>query len=145
MSLTKRVGLGVTLGCDPTGGVTYALLGSIVDHIDGADAKTVIFDSSLLTDKYETKGGAQIDPGTYTFKIAYDPLDSSTTTILTGLLTSSVIAGFQLEYPVIGAETQNKEPFVAIVSGLKVSRPKGGLIVADVTLTVSGKPGFTGA
>jgi len=142
MSLTKRVGLGVTLSCDPLGGVTYVVLGSIVDHIEGADAKTTVFDSSLLGDKFTTKGGAQIDPGEVTFTIAYDPLDTATTVVLTGLLASSVIAGWEIEYPIIGAEVQQKKSFVGLVSGFKVSRKKGAMITADVTISVSGNPGF---
>jgi hypothetical protein len=144
MSLTKRVGLGVILNCDPTGGITYTALGSIVDHIDGADAKTTVYDSSLLTDKFTTKGGAQIDPGSVTFTIAYDPLDTSTTTVLTALLASSAIAGWQLLYPIIGTEVQQKEPFKGLVSGFKRGVKKGAMITADVTISVSGDPGFTG-
>lgn len=144
MSLTKRVGLGVTLSCDPLAGTSFAALGSIVDHIDGADAKTTVFDNSLLTDKYETKGGAQIDPGQVVFTIAYDPLDTGTTTVLTGLLSSSAVAAWQIAYPVIGGELQNKETFNGLVSGFKRGIKKGALITADVTISVSGKPGFTG-
>lgn len=144
MSLTKRVGLGVTLGCDPTGGVTYATMGSIVDHIDGPDAKGKVYENALLVDKYTTKGVAQIDPGEVTFTIAYDPLDTSTTTILTGLLTSGVIAGWEIVYPIIGVETQQKEPFTGAVSGFKRGIKKGEMITAEVSIAVSGKPGFTG-
>lgn len=145
MSLTKRIGFGVTLGCDPAGGVTYAVLGAVVDGLEGAEAKTDEVDTSVLGDKYKTKAGAQVDPGNVTFSIAYDPLDTATTTVLTGLLASSAVAGWQITYPVIAAETQQKDAFKGFVSGFKRSIKKANLIVADVTITVSGTPGFTGA
>jgi hypothetical protein len=145
MSLTKRIAFGITLGCDPTGGTAYATLGAVVDGFDGADAKTEVVDTSVLADKYHTKGGAQIDPGTVTFTIAYDPLDTATTTVLTGLLTSSVVAGWQVTYPIIGAETQQKDTFKGLVSGFKITAKKQNMLIAEVTIAVSGKPGFTGA
>lgn len=145
MSLVKRIGFGVTLGCDPTGGTSYAVLGAVVDGIDGPDPKTEEVDTAVLADKYKTKAGAQIDSGNATFQIAYDPLDTATTLVLTGLLTSSANAGWQITYPVIGAETQQKDAFVGFVCGLKRTISKEKMIVADVTICVSGKAGLAGS
>lgn len=145
MSLTKRIGFGVTLGCDPTGGTTYAVLGAVVDGLDGPDAKAEEVDTAVLSDKYKTKAGAQIDSGNVTFQIAYDPLDTATTTVLTGLFSSSAVAGWQILYPVIASETQQKDAFQGFVSGMKRTISKDKMIVADVTITISGKAGLTGS
>lgn len=143
MSLTKRIGFGVTLECDPTGGSSLVALGAIVDGIDGGEGKTDEVDTSILTDKFKTKSGAQIDPGTVSFQIAYDPADTESTHILTGLLSSSAIANWQVAYPIIGTEIQQKDrAFLGFVSGFKVSRKKANLVIADVTITISGDPGF---
>jgi hypothetical protein len=145
MSLTKRKGYGVTLGCDQTGGTTYAVLGAVVSGLDGADAKADEIDTTVLSDHYKTKEGGQVDSGTVTFQIAYDPLDTATTTVLTGLLASGAVAGWQITYPIVASETQQKDAFQGYVAGFKRTIDKSKMIVADVTIGVSGNPGFTGA
>lgn len=155
MSLTRRVGLGVILSVDPIGGTSYAALGAIVDTIDGADAKGNTYDSSLLTEKYITKGVAQIDSGTVTFKIAYDPADTATTQVLALQLSGGTPGGsttnvqataphWKITYPIVGAETQQTETFFGWVTGFKRGIPKNNMITADITITLSGPPGYTG-
>lgn len=144
MALTKRIGFGVQLECDPTGGSTLAALGAIVDGIDGSESKTTEVDTSLLVDKVMTKSGAQIDPGNVTFKIAYDPKDTGSTQILTSLLLSSFPAAWQVVYPTIGSETPapTDPVFQGFVSSFKVSRQKASMVTADVTITLSGSTGL---
>lgn len=144
MPLTKRIGFGVTLSCDPAGGTTYALLGAVVEGIDGADAKATVIETALLTDKYQTKAVGQVDSGEVSFTIAYDPADTATTTVLTGLLTSGVSAGWEISYPIIAAETQQTDAFQGPLSGMKRTVSKDKMILATVTIAVSGKPGLKG-
>lgn len=138
MSLTKRIGYGITLGCDPTGASSFTTLGAVVDGIDGPDAKTDKVDTTILSDKFKTAAGAQIDPGTVTFKIAYDPSDTDTTQKLTALHQSSDVASWQVTYP--GPVTDN--PFLGFVAGFKRTIETKTLVVAEVTIQVSGTPGY---
>ena len=142
MALTKRVGFGVVL--QHYNGVSYDTLGAIVDGVDGADAKTTVIDTSILSDKFMPKAGGQIDSGEVTFTIAYDPLDTTTNTLLTGLLGSSALATYKILYPIIGAESQQSDTFTAIVTGYKRTIAKDKMILAEVTLTISGDAGFVG-
>lgn len=142
MSVTKRVGYGVQLQYYT--GSAYVTLGAVVDGVDGGDAKTTVIDTAILSDKFMPKAGGQIDSGEVTFTIAYDPLDTGTTTILTGFLGSSALTTFKILYPVIGVETQQFDTFAAIVTGFKRGIAKDKLITAEVTLTISGDAGFTG-
>ena len=141
MALTKRVGFGVVLQYF---NVSYITLGAIVEGVDGGDAKTTVIDTAILSDKFMPKAGGQIDSGEVTFTIAYDPLDTGTTTVLTGLLGSSAITNFKILYPIIGAEAQQSDVFAAIVTGFKRGIAKDKMITAEVTLTISGDAGFTG-
>ena len=144
MTLLRRIGFGVVLNCDPTGGTTYAALGAIVDGLDGGDAKTTAIDTTILGDKFMTKGGGQIDPGEVTFTIAYDPLDAATNLVLTTLLGNSNVAHFQISYPAVGGSGATTETFFGFVSGYKRTIAKDKMITAEVTITISGDPGFTG-
>src|SRR5579871_2518705 len=105
MSLTKRYGYAVTLGCDSSGGSSFTVLGNIVDSIEGADVKADEIEVTLLADKIKTWAQGQIDGGQVTFKIAYDPADTSGTTIAT-LLGNGNVANWQISYPIINAESQ---------------------------------------
>ena len=144
MSLTRRIGFGVVLNCDPTGGTTFAALGAIVDGLDGGDAKTTVIDTSILGDKFMTHGGGQIDPGEVTFTIAYDPLDAATNLVLSALLGNSNIANFQISYPAVAGAGATTETFKGLVSGYKRTIAKDKMITAEVTITISGDPGFAG-
>jgi hypothetical protein len=137
MTLTKRYGYGVTLGCDPAGGTAFVILGNIVDSIEGPEVKTDDIEVTLLADKDKTFLGGQIDGGTVSFQIAYDPLDTSGTTIAT-LLGNSNIANWQIKYPVIGAEVQQSDTFFGYVNGFKRSIKRNALIVADISIKVTG-------
>lgn len=153
MTLTRRAGLGVTLGVDPTGGTSFTVLGAIVEGIDGPDAKGEEYDASLLTDKYKHKDVAQVDPGDLTFTIAYDPADTATTQALAlqlsggtagGSQTVAAMPNWQISYPIIGVETQQKETFLGRLKGFKRRIKKSEMIMADITIAVSGVPGYTG-
>jgi len=142
MSLVKRIGYGCTLGCDPTGGTSYAVLGAIVDGWKGPEAKADEADTSILVDKWKNSQPAQVDPGSMTFQIAYSPEDTGTTTVLTGLLTSGVVAGWEVTLPAVSPGTAQTKTFSGYVSGFSPDVKKANLVVADVTVRVSGNPGF---
>lgn len=144
MALTRRIGFGVTLDCDPAGGTTYANLGAIVDGLDGGDAKTTVIETAILGDKFVTKAGGQVDPGEVTFTIAYDPLDAATNLVLTALLGNSNVAHFRINYPAVAGAGATTETFFALVTGYKRTIAKDKMITAEVTLSISGDPGFAG-
>lgn len=128
--------------CDPAGGTAYAGLGAIVDGFDGGDGKTDEVDTSILSDKFKTKAGAQIDSGKVTYSIAYDPSDTATTQVLTTLFGNSNIAHWQIVYPSLGAgDTPAPDTFLGFVSGFKKTGKKDKLLTADVEVTISGSPG----
>lgn len=161
----RRIGLGVTLGVDITGvGTTYTILGAIVDGLDGPDAKGTVVDLTLLSERYKVKTVADVDPGEVTFTIAYDPSDATSTQILTGLLTGTfssttaiALPIWQISYPATGGYPPlsggtaaavpaiTDPPFYGTVSGFKRTISKDKMVVAEITIAVSGKPGFAGA
>jgi len=146
MSLTERIGLGVTLGYSSNLTTpSYTVLGAVLS-VDGPDAETTEVETSLLSAKYNTYSGAAIDPGSYKIVIAYDPADTVTNTVLGGLLTSSAMGAWQISYPIIGAESQQTDVFQGFVKGFKRSTlGRKDMITAEVTIRVSGKAGIAGS
>lgn len=153
----RRIGFGVTLGVDPTGaGASYTIIGAIIDGVEGPDAKKTVIDTTLLSDAYRTISVAQGEPGEVTFQIAYDPSDTTSTGTLAGLLTSgysSVAATnppkWQISYPASGGQGAAIEAatdsFYGFVTGFKRTISKDKMITADITISISGNPGITGA
>jgi hypothetical protein len=139
MTLERRVGLGYTLSVDPTGGTTFAVLGSIVDAIDGPDAKKDDIDISILADIKKFFSPGQLDAGVVTFQIAYDPADTDTHTLATLLnSTSTTLANWKINH----SGTSNQETFLGYVNGFARKTGKGKLVVADVSIKVSGDTGY---
>lgn len=146
MALTRRMGLGVTLAMDPAGASNYVTLGAIVDGFSGS-AKADVADMSILSDTFKPKGKGQVDPGEITLSIAYDPDDNSNTNTSRALAAALALTGptprtFQISYPAVGAVNASTENFSGHITGLGREVKKGDMIVAPVTITVSGDPGF---
>lgn len=146
MSVNRRVGLGFTLGMDPTGGTSYTVLGAIVDGWKGGGAKKHAIETALLSDTWMTFGVGQIDPGEVTFVIAYDPDDSaSTVPLVTNLAsTSQVAANFQVTFPngASGSGVIQHETFRGFVVGVNRDIDRGKLLTAEVTIKVTGDVGY---
>ncbi len=149
MSLTRRIGLGVTLGIDTSGGSSFVTLGAIVDGFDHSGAKADVADCSIISDTFKPKGKGQVDPGEFTLMIAYDPSDAANTnssrTLAAALATTGppgTEANFKINYPAVGAVNATAEYCLGWVTGLGRTIKKDKLIVAPVTITLSGNPGF---
>jgi hypothetical protein len=138
MSLVKRVGYGNSLGVDVTGGSTFVLVASVVDGFEGPDAKAKNAETSLLTDWYDTFAPTSVDPGSVTYKIAYDPADANTHTLAL-LLASGAVANWQLTY---SGGTPPTETFLGHVEHMGRSMKKGDFLVCNISIKVSGNPGF---
>ncbi len=147
MTLNRRIGLGFVLSADPAGGTSYTALASIVDGWDEAEAKADTADTSILADTYKTKSKSQIDPGSITLEIAYDPDDATTTTIITMFKSvSATPPNWQISYPAGtgGAGVVVAETFKAHLTGMGRTFKKDKLLIAKITLTKTGDPGFHG-
>lgn len=148
MTVNRRIGLGFTLGVDPTGSTSYTTLGAIVSGFKGPNAKADVADISILADTYKQFAKSQIDPGEYTFTIAYDPDDTTTSTLITCFKSVTPPApAWVITYPAgsTGAGTIVSEPFAAHLVGLGREVEKDKLVTCEITLKVTGTPGLHGA
>ena len=149
MSLQRRIGLGVTLGCDVNQGTNYNTLGAVVNAIKNSGTKADVGDTSILSDTYKQFAKGQIDPGEYDFEVAYDPGDNSGSTQTTAILrTMHAATGpntypFQITLPAIASPGTNAAQtinFSAHLISIGLSVEKDKLIVAPIKLKVSGNP-----
>lgn len=138
MTINRQIGYGMTLSYDPGTG-TYVSLGSIMTPPSGPNAKTEKADVTLLTDKFKQYQGAQVDPGEVTFTILYDAADA-TTTAVAGLLASSAVVPWKIGFPTGTPAYETTHGFVAAVDR-KTATADG--IKGDITIQISGDPGFT--
>lgn|SRR5581483_938295 len=144
MSLTKRIGLGITLGVDITGATTFVALGSIVDGFT-TDAKAKDVDTSLLVDEFDSFLKGSIDGGTMNLTIAYSPEDTNTTKILGALFyaTTQTLANWQITYPAVGGGSSAAETFLGYVNAIGREVKRDGFLTAKVGIKVSGDPGIS--
>jgi tail tube protein len=151
MTLTRRIGLGCLLGADKTGANTFRNLGTIVNGWKGSGAKAAVADCAIMSDVYKPKGKGQVDSGELTFQIAYDPSDATNTNTsqyLNSMLTQTgppgTEANFQKTYPAVGAVNAVTETFLGWLTGMGEEVAVEKMIVRDITITISGPPGYTG-
>lgn len=151
MALQRRIGLGITLGVDVNGGANYNTLGCIVNAIKHDGTKADEVDTSILSDTYKQFAKGQIDPGGWSFEIAYDPGDNTANTNTTARLqTMHAATGvntypFQLTLPAIASPGTNAAQtinFSGLVTSIGLSVEKDKLLVAPIKLKVSGNPGL---
>ena len=91
------------------------------------------------TDGWKEFQGGLLDAGEVTFQIFYQPTHA-THSYSAGMLKDAVNRtkrNFQLVFPDAGATTWT---FAALVTAFNPSAPVDGLLTADITLKVSGKP-----
>ncbi len=147
MALRKRIGNSQSIAIATDGGTVYTTLASIVKEISGPSAKAEAIKMDLLGDVYDTKQRGSVDPGQYKFTIAYDSEDSNTTTILNGSLGATFttlatsIPHWKITYASSGtADSDQVETFFGFVSGLDKKGEKNSMIIADMTIDISGNP-----
>ena len=144
MPLVKRIGHGSTLGVDPAGGAAFTTLGNIVSGWSGPSADSDEIETTVLSDDFKTFAKGQRDGGEVTFQVAYDPDDTSSQT-LADLYAGCDTATWQATFVSACAAGSVTETFSGWLKGLSITVDKGSLTVADVTIRVSGDPGFTGS
>jgi hypothetical protein len=149
MALRKRVGNAQSLAVDTAGGTSYTTLANIVKEISGPNAQAAEIDMGLLGDVYETYQRGSVNPGEYKCTIAYDPEDTNTT-ILTASLgatfatLASTIPHWKVTYAASGSgDTDQNETFFGFVKGLDKKGEKNNMVIADLTIKISGNP-FSG-
>jgi hypothetical protein len=141
MALEKRIGYGCTLAVDEQGGSTFATLFNVVSGFSGPAASADVVETTVLSDKYKSFERSQIDPGSFTFTVAYDPADTASQ-VLVGLFDSGEVAQWQVTFYDAGSGNEQEE-FYGFVESLGREVDKGSLITMDVSIKVSGNPGFT--
>lgn len=150
MSLTRRIGLGITIGIDRTGGSSFVNLGYLVGGLKRGTAKAQTIECPIATDTYIPKGKGQLTPGQTKLKIYYDPSDSSNTNnsrLLAAALADTgppgTEANFQVTYPAVGSVNALSETFKGWVTDLgDLDMDVKSPVVADVTIDISGTPGL---
>jgi len=142
MSYTKTIGFQVTLGIDYTGGSTYVVQGVIVDKIGGQNAKTDMGDTTLLSDVFKTFLPASTDPGSLSFEVGWDALETNASSGGTyGKLAHAQKTGQVLGCQITGM-SGSVETFQAYVESVGREFSKNKLNVVPVTLKLTGDPGF---
>ncbi len=147
MTLIKRISNGITLGYNDTTNTTYTTLANVVKMISGPSAKAETVKLDLMADIYDTKSRGSVDPGQVKFDIAYDPTDGNSTK-LASLLGSSFatlasgVPSWKLTYPAVGTNSAQTETFSGFVAGLDRKAEKNNMVSAEITIEVSGDPGF---
>lgn len=145
MALEKRIVHQQLLGVDPAGGSSFTNIASIVDGWEGPDTEADEGDTTVLADTYKTSKRAQVDPGTVSLGIAYDPNDANTQTLV-DLYDSGDIATWQITFTDEGSGTAT-ETFSGWVKSF--NRTMGGgattMVMANLVVRVTGNPGFTGS
>ena len=144
MALTKRIGQGSSLECDPLGGSDFDTIGSIVSGWSGPGGAADEIETTVLSDTFKTFCKGQIDGGEVSMQIAYDP-DDTDSQDLVDLYTGCDIATWRANLVSCCSEGTVSETFSGFVKSLSLNVDKGALTVADITIRITGDPGFTGS
>lgn len=131
MSLTKRIGFGWTLAAAGGG------LANIVDGFKGPGAKATMADTSVLTDFWDTFAKCCADGGEMTFTVAYDPIDANSLSI-GDMLQNTTATTFT-----VTDNSGHAQTFSAFVTGIDREVKKKNLVTADITLKITGDPGYS--
>jgi len=140
-----------TLGWDSAGGTGYDTIGQVKD-ISGPSISrdTIEVTDRDVTSNYKEFWGGYADGGDITFTVNWDPINSRThgTAAGTGLLTNfeetdycDTKAAWQLQLDLCGGTAT--WTFDGITTGFDVGMPENGVLTADVSVKVSGKPTLT--
>jgi hypothetical protein len=150
MSLTRRIGLGITIGIDRSGGSNFTALGYLIGGTKRGTGKAEVIPCPIASDTYIPKGKGQITPGQTKFNVYYDPSDSSNTNnsrLLSAALADTgppgTEANFQITYPAVGAVNAISETFKGWVTDLgDVDLDVKSPLIVPVTIDISGNPGL---
>lgn len=147
-TFNKNIGYNITFGVDTTGGSTYVVLAHIVD-IGGSDSKTEFGDTTLLGDKNKTYLPASIEPGEFSFTIAWDPNDApGTYGTLAAAQQSGALLGCEITVTYVEASASpatGTEAFKAYVANLGRKFGKKNLSMVEVKLQITGDPALGGS
>ena len=137
--MTKILGKGTTLSCKfgTTGFVAVGQVRNVSRSGGGSDeVDTTTLDNS---DNFKTSARGFADPGSVAINVAYDPLLASHKSIV-DLYTTGSTDQWQIGFPSTTTDTQS---FSAFVSDIGNPVDIAGLTVADITLKISGHPGYS--
>lgn len=136
--MAKTIGYGSVLVVVSTSGadITTGQIRNITGPgVSGTDVDTTTMDSSS---NYRTFVPGLLDPGEVSFSLVYDPA-STTHTRLARFMGERLSTTFKVYH---GSTAGNEDSFVGYIKGLSREIPMDDLITADVTIKVSGKPGY---
>lgn len=137
--MAKTIGYGsiITVATSTSGTLELAQLRGISGPgVSGNDVDTTTLDSSS---NYRTFVGGLLDPGEVTFQLIYD-----STSITHARLAYYMGQKLQKTYTVYhGSSGGDSDAFLAHVKGMSREIPLDDVISCDVTMKVSGKPGYT--
>ena len=137
--MTKTVGYKSVLVATTSTGLDVNL--AQVRNISGpgvtaTDVDTTTMDSST---NYRTFAAGLLDPGEVTFGIVYDSTDA-THSRLVRWMGSRYSAGWKVYH---GSTAATEQGFTGYVKGMSREIPMDDVITCDVTIKVSGSPGYT--
>ena len=136
--MTKYFGYGAVLQVTTTTG--DAAIGQVTNisgpGVDFADVDTTTMDSSS---NYRTFVPGLGDPGEVTFSVMYDPA-AVPHKRLAYYMGQRQVKSFKLYH---GTTSADEDAFSAYVKSLGREIPMDGMITADITLKLSGKPGYS--
>lgn len=137
--MVKTVGYGsiITVATSTSGTLELAQLRNISGPgVSGNDVDTTTLDSSS---NYRTFVGGLLDPGEVTFQMIYD-----STSITHARLAYYMRTRLTKTYTIYhGSSAGDTDAFVAFVKGMAREIPLDDVITCDVTMKVTGIPGYT--
>ena len=136
--MTKTVGYRSILAVTTTTGLTEI---GYIRNISGPgvtanDVDTTTLDSSS---NYRTFAAGLLDPGEVTFGLVYDPTAASHTRLARYMDTRYLATWKVME----GSSAGTLTTFTGYIKGMGREVPMDDVITCDVTVKVSGKPGYT--
>jgi len=137
--MTKTVGYKSVLVATTSTGLDVNL--AQIRNISGpgvtaTDVDTTTMDSST---NYRTFAAGLLDPGEVTFSLVYDPTNA-THTRLARWMRGRYSAGWKVYH---GSTAGTGQDFTGYVKGMSREIPMDDVITCDVTIKVSGSPGYT--
>lgn len=138
--MAKTLGYGTVLilcSSDNTTENNVAFVRSISGPgVSGSDVDTTTLDSSS---NYRTFVGGLLDPGEVTFNLAYDPT-AATHALIAHLMGERHTAAWKVA---LGSSGGTLTTFSGHIKGMGREIPLDDLVTCDVTVKVTGKPGYT--
>jgi hypothetical protein len=139
--MAKSVGYGsVLIVCSSSDGTTENNVANVRNisgpGVSGNDIDTTTMDSSS---NYRTFAAGLLDPGEVTFSLVYDPTAASHAR-LARYMGKKYAANWKVA---LGSSGGTLTTFSGYVKGMSREIPMDDVISCDVTVKVTGKPGYT--